>query len=135
MSIFRKTKFNIKNLYVVTTGNSDYTEDSGIFIKHYEYNFSSISVVSLKNSNKKTCKDVVSGRKYYIFDDNASIDLSRIYCSDIRPLYKFLMDDNRYKNIFKSGTITLDELCMFLTEMNNYFYDNVLNHTDNGCYA
>ena len=110
MNIFRRTKFNIKNLYVVTTGISN-------------YDFASISVVSLKDTGKKTCRDIISGEKYYIFDNNDSISLNRTYCSNIRPLYKFFIYDNRYENVFKFGTITLDELCMFFVLNNSYLID------------
>ena len=82
MNIFRKpsknSKYDIKRLYVVTTGNADYSINSTPFFPKYSYHPNSVCIVSLKNLDSKFCKDVVTGQKYYLFDNNNSIHFSRI---------------------------------------------------------
>ena len=134
MIFFRKpsknSKYNINELYVVTTGNADYSISSNVIFPRYSYHPNSISIVSLKNLDSKSCKDVVTGQKYYLFDNNNSIHFSRIYCANMSPLYNFFVGDNERKNILKKGIISLDEICMFLTEMNDSFYREVFNNLE-----
>jgi len=134
MNIFRKlsknSRYDLKQLYVVTTGNADYSINSTIYFPKYSYHPNSISIVSLKNLDSKFCKDVVTGQKYYLFDNNNSIHFSRIYCANMSPLYKFFLGDKDRKKFLKDGKISLDEICMFLAEMNDSFYREVFNNLE-----
>lgn len=129
MGIFRRimqNEFNVRDLYVVTTGK---VYSTGMFISRYVYHPDSIAVIQLKGKSNKTVKDVITGRRYLVFGDNISHKGTRTYCDDIKPLYNFFTYGEN-KNILSRGFITLDELCVFLADMNDSFYKEVFNRLE-----
>ena len=119
-----QNEFNVRDLYVVTTGKVYFTGNSNMFISRYVYRPDSIAVIQLKGKSNKTVKDVITGRRYFVFGDNISPKGTRTYCDDIKPLYNFFTYGEN-KNILSRGFITLDELCVFLADMNDSFYKTI----------
>lgn len=132
MHLFKKrdnSKFNLENLYVVSTGKAVWEEKTEEYAVGYSYYPKSVSIVKIKHTNSKICTDVISGRKLYVFDNSEYIRNRRTYCSDIKPLYNFLKKYGLYEDILQKGMVTLDEVCRFFTEMNDSFYKTVIGHS------